>query len=94
MKKISELALREEIPIYKKMQEKPKDGRHLVKYKVKKEYDYYKCDYCEDEIKILNKRHEMTGGIVIIPRSITKSKEIKLALCTKCLKSVLRLFGE
>lgn len=87
---------RKKIPIYTKWKSKPKEARHLVKYKDEKDYDYYKCDYCNSEIKILKgvKKHEMLGGIVILPVTLTKRGTIKLALCCKCLNPVVRLFEE
>ena len=63
-------------------QQKPKE----------KEYLYYICDYCKDEIKILDKKYEMSGGIVEFPRTLTKKDSIKLVLCNKCLKPVLGEF--
>lgn len=85
---------RKKIPIYTKWKPKPKEARHLVKYKDEKDYDYYKCDYCNSEIKILKgvKRYEMLGGIAILPGTLTKRGNIKLVLCCKCLNPVVRLF--
>lgn len=91
MNKFNDLINRSAVPIYAKMKPKPQ-GSHLVNYKNEKEYDYYKCDYCGSEIKILKKRYEMTGGIVTIPYTITKKKYISLALCNKCLKPTLKIF--
>lgn len=62
---------------------------HLTKEKKEKMYDYYVCDYCGDEIKILKKKHEMSGGTVKIPYSLTGKSPITLMLCNKCLKPVL-----
>ena len=90
---INSLAGRENIPIYEKTAPK-QAGSHLIKIKREKLYKYYKCDYCGDEIKIIDKKQEMTGGIITIPQSYTKSKEVKLALCNKCLKPVLKIFEE
>lgn len=93
MNKFYELANRKTIPVYTKMEPKPA-GSQIVKYKKEKLYDYYECDYCGQEIKILEKRQEMTGGIVTIPLSITKKRELKLVLCNKCLKPLLKEFEE
>ncbi len=86
------LSSRKAVPVYTKMKPKPQEGKHLIKYKNEKDYDYYKCDYCGEEIKILKKRQEMTGGIAIIPYTVTRRDNIKLALCNKCLKPVLNIF--
>lgn len=79
---------------YTKYKPKPKEGRHLVKYKEEKDYNYYKCDYCNEEIKILDKKYEMTGGIVTFPDSLTRKGQLKLVLCNKCLKPVLKEFED
>lgn len=72
---------------------KYKKNRNKWEQKAKeKEYLYYICDYCKDEIKILNKKYEMTGGIVVLPRTLTKRENITLVLCNKCLKPVLDEF--
>ena len=45
MRRFEELSRRGNVPIYAKM--KPKEaGCHLTNCKPRKEYDYYKCDYC------------------------------------------------
>ena len=87
----NEISSRDTIPKYSKMIPKP-EGSHLVNHKAEKEYDYYKCDYCGDEIKILKKRQEMAGGVVTMPHTVTRRGDIKLALCNKCLKPVLNIF--
>jgi len=94
MHKLSELSYRKAVPIYTKMKPKPQEGKHLIRYKDEKEYDYYKCDYCGSEIKILNQKNKMTGGIVTLSRLVTKKSEMQLALCNKCLKPVLKIFEE
>lgn len=77
------------VPVYVKMKTIER-GSSVVNTKKKKEYDFYKCDYCGAEIEIKEKRHEMEGGIAIIPRTITGRGELKLALCSKCLKPALK----
>ena len=54
MRKFAGLSGRGNVPIYEKMRPKP-DASHLVNYKKVKLYDYYICDYCGEEIKILKK---------------------------------------
>ena len=90
MMNFENLCYREKVPLYTKLKLKPTEGRHLIRYKDEKDYDYYICDYCGDEIKILKKKIEMTGGIAIIPHTITRRGELKLALCSKCLKPALK----
>lgn len=74
---------------------------HLTKAKKEREYSYYNCDYCGEEIKILKNEKTVdgniiaSGGIVQIPTSLTKSKNtFYLALCNKCLKPVLKQFEQ
>ena len=93
MNKFQALECRESIPIYEKIAPKPA-GSHLVKVKTEKLYKYYKCDYCGDEIKIIKKKLEMTGGIVVLPQTLTKRGELKLVMCNKCIKSVIKEFEE
>lgn len=77
------------VPIYTKMKTIER-GNSVVNAKKRKEYDFYKCDYCGAEIEIKEKRHEMMGGIAIIPHTITRRGELKLALCSKYLKPALK----
>lgn len=90
MMNFENLCYREKVPLYTKLKPKPTEGRHLIRYKDEKDYDYYICDYCGAEIEIKEKRHEMMGGIAIIPHTITRRGELKLALCSKCLKPALK----
>lgn len=80
-------------PKYIKYKPKP-SGSHLVNYKSEKDYDYYICDYCGEEIKINNKWENKTGGTYEIPETITKTHIIKLALHNKCLKPLLNEITE
>lgn len=59
-----------------------KSGSNVVSTK-KKEYEYYICDYCGEEIRIEESKINRTGGIL-------KFKDMKLALHNRCLKSVLK----
>lgn len=88
------LSSRKAVPVYTKMKPKPQEGKHLIKYKNEKEYDYYKCDYCGEEIKILKKRQEMTGGTIKCTHLVTKHGDIELALHNRCLRSAIKLFEE
>lgn len=72
---------------------------NIIKYrksneKKQKLYDYYKCDYCSKEIIIKDKKHEMSGGTVVIPKTLTKCGNITLALCNKCLNKTLKEFED
>ena len=86
-----ELIGRGTVPIYTKMKTII-DGNQVVNSEKEKLYNYYKCDYCGGEIIITKKRHDMTGGIAIIPHTLTKRGEIKLALCNKCVNPTIREF--
>ena len=78
---------RKEIEKYQKYKSKDTIGSHLVSEKKVKLYNYYKCDYCEGEIKIEDNRAEQTGGII-------EFKGMTLALHNKCLKEVLKEYEE
>lgn len=89
---------REKITIRTKYKEYSNEtAKHLTtKEKIKKEklYRYYNCDYCNEEIKITSKIDKQLGGVVILPRSLTKREPIKLCLCNKCLNPVIAEFEE
>ena len=89
--KQSLLEERTKIEVFKKYKKQQKVN-HLSKDKQKKEllYKFYKCDYCGDEIKILAKQYEQSGGIVILPRTLTKRTDLKLVLCNKCIRPVVK----
>ena len=69
-------------------------SERLTKIKKEKDYEYYTCDYCDEEIKIEKDVNKRTGGICIIPYTVTKRIAIELALHDKCLNPVLREFEE
>lgn len=58
------------------------------------DYEYYKCDYCNEEIKIESKREKMQGGLVEIPKTLIKNRKLTLCLHNKCLKPVLKELEE
>lgn len=77
---------------YKEDEETPK---HLTKIKKTKMYEYYKCDYCGEEIKITKKWEDRKGGIAIFPTTLTKYHEpLQLVLCNKCLNKAKAEFEE
>lgn len=82
--------IRSVIPRYKKLKEQ--EVNHLSNVKKIVEYEYYVCDYCKKEIKIEKKLYEQSGGIAVIPATVTKKQPIKLALCNGCLNKVLAEF--
>lgn len=86
------LKMRKEIPIYEKEKVKNKSS-NLVKTKKVVLYKYYRCDYCNDEIRLDAKHQERSGGIVTFPATLTKRGEVKLALCNKCLKNAIYEFS-
>lgn len=91
--------IKEKIHIFKARNEIPKQVKEIkegnsnvIKTKVLERYEFYYCDYCHTEIKLNKKQHEQTGGIVILPHTLTKCGEIKLVLCNKCIKNVIKEF--
>lgn len=91
--RLEQLQARKEITKYEKIV-KEEEHSNIIKTKKKKIYDYYKCDYCGDEIRLDIKQAERTGGIVEFPHILTKRGKVKLALCNKCLKKVLKEFEQ
>lgn len=89
--RLKDFQLRKEIPKYEKFK-KENEFSNIVKTKREKLYDYYKCDYCKDEIRLDKKRNERSGGIVNFPHTLTKSGKVTLVLCNKCLNSVIKEF--
>lgn len=87
------LQQRKEITKYTKTKKENQDS-FVIATKSKKLYDYYICDYCEDEIRLDAKQEERSGGIVVFPHTLTKSKEVKLVLCNKCLVKAIKEFTE
>lgn len=88
---IHQLKTRKEIPKYIK-EEKTNDDSNVVRTQKKKLYEYYKCDYCKDEIRLDKKQHERSGGIVTFPKELTKCGDVTMVLCNKCLKKVIEEF--
>ena len=66
------------------------EKNNVVRRKSQKSSDYYICDYCGSEIRLDIKQTERSGGIAILPNSLTKCGELKVALCNKCVKDVLK----
>lgn len=82
---------RKEIPKYTKIS-KDNNESNLINSKKEKLYNYYKCDYCNSEIRLDIKHNERSGGTVEIPHTLTKKGKVKLVLCNKCLNKVLKEF--
>jgi hypothetical protein len=89
MLQVIEIKYRKEPEKYAKMQHL-EEKNNIVKRKAKKLYDYYICDYCGSEIRLDIKQTERSGGIAVLPNSLTKCGELKVALCNKCVKDVLK----
>ena len=83
---------REKILKYVKYKEEQRQASHLVKYKKEKEYEYYKCDYCNGNIIINKDKTKMVGGTVKFPATLTQKQDLQLVLCNKCLNPVLKEF--
>lgn len=74
-------------------------SNHLSKVKKERDYYYYKCDYCNEEIKILKNEKNVdgnniaSGGLWKVPQSLTHEDcSFYLVLCNKCLKPVVEQF--
>lgn len=93
--RLNELKLRGKPKATTKYEQTKDDlGRHLTKKeKPKKLYEYYICDYCNEEIRIANKWENEEGGVCKIPQSLSNiDGTIYLTLHTKCLKHVIEEF--
>lgn len=84
---------RKEIVKYTKTKKENEDS-FVIPTKSKRLYDYYKCDYCENEIRLDIKQEKRNGGIVTFPHTLTKRGEVKLVLCNKCLNKAVKEFTE
>jgi hypothetical protein len=89
MLKILDIKYRKEPIKHTKLQH-VEEKNNLVKRKADKLYDYYICDNCGSEIRLDIKQTERSGGIAILPNSLTKCGELKVVLCNKCVKDVLK----
>lgn len=93
IKNLNEIKNRKEVPIYHKYKYF-NEKSNVVNNEKEKIYDYYLCDYCGEEIKILKKESEMDGGKIVFKNIITHQGNIEMVLHNKCLKPVLKLFEE
>lgn len=91
--RLGELKFRAEIPKYIKFK-KSSDKSNIVNAEKKKLYEFYKCDFCGDEIRLVKDIHKRSGGIVDFPQTLTKSGKITLALHNKCLNLAIKEFLE
>lgn len=90
---INELKWRDKPVKYIKLNEN-RNRSTIVNSKKEKIYEYYKCDYCGDEIRLDLKQHERSGGIVNLPHSLTKCGQVTVALCNKCISKVQKELEE
>jgi len=92
--RIRQLQVREMPEKHVKYKEpKDKRGIHLTGKEKKKDYEYYICDYCGEEIRLEKQWDNKSGGIIQVPTSITGIGSVTLALHNKCLQPVLDDFN-
>ena len=84
---------RTEIPKYLK-EIKENNVSNVIQTKTLEKYRFYKCDYCNAEIRLDIKKTERSGGTVILPHTLTKCGNIELVLCNKCIKKAIKEFEE
>lgn len=72
--RIDEFQRRKKIEKYQKLKKENQES-NVIKTKSIKLYDYYKCDYCNEEIKLDEKECERNGGIVTLPQTLTKKRK-------------------
>lgn len=91
--RLNQLQQRKEILKYTKNKRENQES-NIVSTKTTKLYDYYKCDYCRDEIRLNKKQSERTGGIVTFPHTLTKRRKINTCSLQQMLKqSHKRIYG-
>ena len=93
--KLQQLAYRE-API-KLTKMKLQDENAIPKWeKVRKikDYDYYICDYCSEEIRISGDLKEIEGGIVEMPFDLYNKNKIVVALHNKCLNPMINKIND
>lgn len=73
---------------------KPQEKSNVIHKSKEKLYEYYKCDYCGEEIRLDIKPEERSGGIVDFPHTLTKRGKIRLVLHNKCFKKAIEEFTE
>ncbi len=86
---ITEIKYRKAPSKYTKVQSEG-ERSNITNRKMTKLYDYYICDYCKAEIRLDKKQEERSGGIVVLPHSLTKCEQITVALCCKCVKEEIK----
>lgn len=70
--------------------EENSNSSNVVHSKRKKKYEYYRCDYCNCEIRLdLKEWQKKNGGVIALPYSLTGYGNITLALCNSCLNKVI-----
>lgn len=86
------LQKRREITKFTKYKKENQDS-FVVRTESSKLYDYYICDYCQGEIRLDSRIQERSGGIVVLPHTLTKRGEIKLVLHNSCLNKTIEEFA-
>ena len=76
--RLESLQEREKIAKYQK-ELKENESSNITKTIRKKLYKYYKCDYCEDEIRLDTKQDERSGGLVTFPHTLTKKRKSRFS---------------
>lgn len=62
----------------------------VVNRRAEKLYEYYICDFCGSEIRLDKKQADRSGGLAVLPNSLTRCGNITVALCNKCIKEVIK----
>lgn len=75
--------------------EENSNSSNVVHSKRKKKYEYYRCDYCNTEIRLdIKEWQRKKGGVTTLPLSLTNCGNITVALCNKCLNKVIKELQE
>ena len=85
---------REKPEKYVKLEES-NNNSNVVHSKRKREYEYYRCDYCNTEIRLdIKEWQRKKGGVITLPLSLTNCGNITVTLCNKCLNKVIKELQE
>ena len=88
--KVNEWKTRKKPEILKKYKKNDEIGKHLTKSKKELDYQYYKCDYCGNEIIIEKDINKRNGGLAEIPQTLTmESSVLEVALHDRCLNPLI-----
>lgn len=71
--------------------EESSNSSNVVHSKRRRKYEYYRCDYCNTEIRLdIKEWQKRPGGVTTLPHTLTNCGNVTVALCNKCFNKVLK----